>query len=388
MIRAFGQSYNMKGCTVFASDNLQSNDNLTPRPAINRLVPYSPGKPIEEVKREFGLTDVIKMASNENPLGPSPRAVSAIQEAALRMNLYPDGAAHDLKVALGHRWDLPTGCIVVGNGSDELIHFVGIAYLRPGDNIVQADPTFSRYESAATLNEAECIKVPVKDMKHDLDAMADAVNERTRIVFVANPNNPTGTMNTKKEVERLIGRLPGHALLVLDEAYMEYVDDPDYPASEEYVRAGANVLVLRTFSKAYGLAGLRIGYGLAREGIVNAIEQVREPFNVNSLAQAAAIAALNDTEHIERTRAANSEGKRTLMEAFREMGLNFAPTQGNFMFVDLKRDSRAVFNALIQRGIIVRTGDIFGFPTWLRVTIGSANENSRFISALREVLAS
>jgi len=358
-----------------------------PRPAIARLVPYSPGKPIEDVKREYGLTDVIKLASNENPLGPSPKAVAAMKDALDGVNLYPDGAAVSLKQALSNYWDLPAGQFTLGNGSDEVIHCLGLAYLRPGDAIVHGDPSFSLYGAAALLNEAEAIKVPLTpDMRHDLDAMADAVDERTRMVFIANPNNPTGGMNTGREIEDLMDRLPPRVLLVLDEAYAEYVESPEYPASIEYVREGRPVIVLRTFSKIYGIAGLRVGYGMARPDIIAAVEQVREPFNVNSLAQAGALAALSDTEHLNRSRRVNAEGKRTLMAAFDRLGLPYAATEGNFILVDTKRPCREVYEALLRKGIIVRTGDIFGLPTWIRVTIGTPEENARFLQGLESIV--
>jgi histidinol-phosphate aminotransferase len=366
----------------------ETESTLAPRPAIERLTPYSPGKPIEDVKREFGLTDVIKLASNENPLGPSPKAVAAMRDALDGVNLYPDGAAQALKQALGAYWDVPTGCLTLGNGSDEVIHCLGLAYLRPGDTIVEGTPSFSLYTAAALLNEATSIKVPLTDdMRHDVDAMAGAVDEHTRMVFVANPNNPTGGMNTGREIEQLMDRLPSHVLLVLDEAYSEYVESPEYPASIEYVREGRPVIVLHTFSKIYGIAGLRVGYGIARPDIIHAVEQVREPFNVNSLAQAGALAALSDTAHVERSRKANAEGKRTLTAAFDRLGLPHAPTEGNFILVDVKRNCREVYDALLRAGVIVRTGDVFGLPTWLRVTIGAPEENARFIYELERILA-
>lgn len=367
----------------------ESETTPAPRPAISRLVPYSPGKPIEDVKREYGLADVIKLASNENPLGPSPRAVAAMKDTLDGVNLYPDGAALALKNALSTYWDLPAGQFTLGNGSDEVIHCLGLAYLRPGDAVVHGDPSFSLYGAAALLNEAEAVKVPLTpDMRHDVDAMADAVDERTRMVFIANPNNPTGGMNTGREIEDLMDRLPKHVLLVLDEAYAEYVESPEYPASIEYVREGRPVIVLRTFSKIYGLAGLRVGYGMARPDIIRAVEQVREPFNVNSLAQAGALAALGDTDHLDRSRRTNSEGKRTLTAAFDRMGLPHAPTEGNFILVDVKRNCRDVYEGLLRKGVIVRTGDIFGLPTWIRVTIGTPDENARFLRELEALLAS
>ncbi|MDH7481497.1 MAG: histidinol-phosphate transaminase [Armatimonadota bacterium] len=353
---------------------------------IQRLKPYSPGKPIEEVEREYGITDIIKLASNENPLGPSPKAVEAMKKAVENVALYPDGSCFSLKKALAKHWGVSEDEVLPGNGSDELIHYIGVTFLSPGDEVIQADPSFVRYESAAILNNCECIMVPLKNFTHDLDAMGDRITERTRLIFVANPNNPTGTAVTHKDAERLISRLPKRVIAVFDEAYYEYVESPEFPRMLEFVKAGANVIVLRTFSKIYGLAGLRVGYAIARPEIIQCLNQVREPFNVNSVAQIGAIASLSDPEQVERSRRCNSEGKRYLYREFEEMGLPYTPTEANFVWVDLKRDSRQVFTELLKRGVIVRTGDIFGYPTYIRVTIGTESENKRFIETLRTVL--
>ncbi|HHX40671.1 MAG TPA: histidinol-phosphate transaminase, partial [Armatimonadetes bacterium] len=270
------------------------------RSNIHDLVPYVPGKPIEEVEREYGITDIIKLASNENPYGPSPRVVEAMKEALESIRLYPDGSCFSLTQRLSQHLDLPADHIVVGNGSDEIIHYLGIAYLEPGDEVVQAHPSFVRYEAAATLNGCQCIQVPLKDYTHDLDAMADAVTPRTKLLFITNPNNPTGTIVTRSAVDRLLDRLPERVLVVMDEAYYEYVEDPEYPDSVAYIREGRNVISLRTFSKIFALAGLRVGYGIARPEIIWAIHQVREPFNVNSIAQVGAIASLDDPDQVER----------------------------------------------------------------------------------------
>jgi histidinol-phosphate aminotransferase len=278
-------------------------------PHVQRLKPYVPGKPIEEVEREYGLTDILKLASNENPLGPSPRALEAVRAALSGLALYPDGSCYALVRALARHWEVRPENLAVGNGSDEIIHYLGVAFLRPGDEVLTGDPSFVRYEAAAVLNEAEYVAVPLREHRFDLEAMAERLSARTRIVFIANPNNPTGTMVSKAEVERFLDHCPEQALVVLDEAYYEYVDDPAYPQSLDYVREGRNVVVLRTFSKIYALAGLRVGYGIARPEIIQALHQVREPFNVNSLAQAAAIASLEDPEQVLRSRRANLEGR-------------------------------------------------------------------------------
>ena len=351
---------------------------------VQRLRPYIPGKPIEEVERELGITNIVKLASNENPLGPSPLALDAIQGALKSLALYPDGACYSLIQALARHWDVAPENLICGNGSDEIIHYLGLAFLRPGDELLTGDPSFVRYESAAVLNQAEFIATPLCDQYFDLDAMAERLNDRTRMVFIANPNNPTGTMVGRKAVERFIERCPEHTIVVMDEAYYEYVDDPDYPSSWDYVRAGRNVVILRTFSKIYALAALRVGYGMARPEIIRALNQVREPFNVNTLAQAAAVASLQDPNQVPRSREVNSQGKEYLYAAFQRLGLPYVETQANFVLVDMKQPSRPVADALERRGVIVRV--LGGLPNYLRVTIGRPQDNERFVGALEAVL--
>jgi histidinol-phosphate aminotransferase len=354
---------------------------------ILRLKPYVPGKPIEEAQREYGLTDFCKLASNENALGPSPLALAAIRDAAVNVGLYPDAACYQLTRDLAAHWGVEPENLIIGNGSDEIIQFLGLAFVQPGDEVLTARPSFVRYEAAAVLNGGIPVEVPLRNHRFDLEAMAERLSDRTRVIFIANPNNPTGTMVTRAEVERFLDRVPEQAIVAMDEAYFEYVDSPDFPDSWEYVRQGRNVFVLRTFSKIYGLAGLRVGYGMARPELIRYLHQVREPFNVNSLAQAAACASLRDPDQVERSRRMNREGKAMLEAAFDAMGLPYAPTEANFILVDVKRDSRDIYEALLRRGVIVRTGDVFGLPTHLRVTIGTAAQNERFLQALRAVLA-
>jgi len=356
---------------------------------ITHLVPYVPGKPVAEVERELGITNIIKLASNENSLGPSPRAIEAVQALASKMHVYPDAGAADLKNALAKHLGVSPDMLVIGNGSDEIIHLLGITLLAPCDEIIQADPSFVRYESAGILNEAVCHLVPLtEDFRHDLDAMAALVNPRTRLVFVCNPNNPTSTIVDQDELHRFIQRMPPHVVTVVDEAYYEYAVNADrYPDTIAYVREGRNVVVLRTFSKAYGLAGHRVGYGVMRREIADWLNRTREPFNVNYLAQVAAIAALQDSEHVQRTVEMNELGKQELYAAFATMGLTCTPTYGNFVWVDTKRNAREVYEGLLRRGVIVRVSESFRAPSHMRVTIGTPAENAQFISALRAVLA-
>lgn len=356
------------------------------RPQIMAIKPYVPGKPIEEVERELGISDVIKLASNENPLGPSPLAVEAMKNVLDKVNQYPDGNCFYLKQALAGFWSVTPAHLVVGNGSDEIIKLIAEAFLEEGDEAIMGHPSFSEYDFAVKIMGGRSVFVPLKNDTHDLEAMAQAITERTKLVFVCNPNNPTGTIVKKADVDRLLSVLPDHVIAIMDEAYYEYVADSDYPDSLEYVRANKNVIVLRTFSKIYGLAGLRIGYGVARPELVNLIMRVREPFNVNLPAQAAAIAALKDSEHVERSRRANDEGKNYLYQEFERMGLAYTPTETNFIWLVIRADCQKVFSKLLRRGVIVRTGDIFGAPDVIRVTIGTMEQNRRFIANLEEVL--
>ncbi len=354
---------------------------------ITRLRPYVPGKPIEEVQRELGLSDVIKLASNENPLGPSPLALEALLLTAAGVAFYPEGSAPALRRAVSAKMDMPENTLVFGNGSDEVLHLMALSFLQPGDEIVQGDPSFSMYEIYATQCNAVPVKVPLKNYAHDLDAMADAVTGKTRMVFVANPNNPTGTLVRQAEVERFLSRIPENILVVFDEAYDEYVTDSEKPDLRPFIREGRNVAVLHTFSKAYGLAGLRVGYGMTRPEIAEVLNRVRSPFNVNLPAQAAAAAALSDTAHVEETVALNADGLRYFYAEFEQIGLPYVPSQGNFVLVDVGRDSRDVFEQLQQKGVIIRAAYGMGLPHHIRVSTGTLPQNQRFIAALREVLA-
>lgn len=355
---------------------------------ITRLTPYRPGKPVAEVERELGITGIIKLASNENSLGPSPKALAAIHEYASKMHVYPDASSFELRNALAAHLDVAPDSIVLGNGSDDIIHLLGVTFLEPGDEVVQGYPSFVRYESAAILNNAPCHLVPLTaDWVHDLDAMAERLNENTRMVFITNPNNPTGTIVSQAALEKFIAKVPERALIVVDEAYCEYAaPSADYSDSLPYVRAGENVVALRTFSKIYGLAGLRVGYGVMRPDIANSLHQTREPFNLNLMAQLSAVAALADQEHVAKTVEMNEAGKADFYRAFEEMGLDYTPTYGNFVWFNTGRDSVAVFQALLREGVITRTGDVFGAPTYLRVTVGTQAENAKFLAALRKVL--
>jgi histidinol-phosphate aminotransferase len=356
--------------------------SLQVHPTILSLKPYSPGKPLAELERELGIREAIKLASNENPWGPSPKALQVIEGATASLHRYPDGGAHNLRQALAHKWQMSNDQVLVGNGSDEIISLLIKTFLAPGEEAVMADLTFVMYRLSVLAAHGIPVEVPLKDWTHDLPAMIDAVTDRTRLFFLCNPNNPTGTMLTAKEVDSVLARLPGHVIVVCDEAYYEYVRDAEYPDSLRYVRDGRPVVVLRTFSKIYGLAGLRVGYGITTSEIAGYVNRVRPPFNVNSLAQEAAQAALTDDEHVAKSRAMNEAGMTFLEEGLTAMGFTTIPTQANFIYFDVGMDGGQMYNALLRQGVIVR--HIRG--SMLRVTIGQPAENRRFLEAMEYVL--
>ena len=351
-------------------------------PDIAALSPYVPGKPIEELQRELGLSRVIKLASNENPLGPSPKALAVINETAATLHRYPDGGAFKLRQALAHRWKVTDEQVILGNGSDEILGLLARTFLSPGDEAVMADHTFVIYSMEVMAAHGKAVTVPLKDWRHDVAAMASAVTDRTRLVFLCNPNNPTGTMVSAEEVAWLLARIPDHVVVVFDEAYFEYVRSSEFPDSMAWIKKGRNVIVLRTFSKIYGLAGLRIGYGVTTGEIANLLNRVRPPFNANSIAQRAALAALDDDEHVARSRAVNQTGMEQITNGLRALGLAPISSEANFVYVDVGRDGRHVFEAMLRHGVIVR--HIEG--RMIRVTIGQAEENRVFLAALAQVL--
>src|SRR5512141_1920259 len=342
---------------------------------IKNISPYVPGKPIEELERELGISGSIKLASNENPLGPSSKALAAIKKALDGLNRYPDGSGFYLSQALAKKYGVDLNQIILGNGSNELIELVVRTFVQPGDEIVSADPSFVVYKMIAQAACGANVIVPCKDLCHDLDARAERITPRTRIVFIANPNNPTGTMNSKAEMDRFMDRVPDHVIVAVDEAYFEYVTHAEYPDSLDYLKDGKNVLALRTFSKIYGLAGLRIGYGITKPEIAELMNKVRQPFNTNSLAQAGALAALADRKHVEKSVAVNNEGKQFLYQSFQRLGLSYIPTETNFIMFETALDGKDLYNALLKTGVIIRPMG----PKRLRVTIGLPEENKRFV---------
>ncbi len=355
---------------------------------IEKLIPYQPGKPIEELERELGISDSIKLASNENPVGPSPAVVEAIMQNAGKVSRYPDGGCYYLKSALAGHLGVSPGEIVVGNGSNEVIELAIRAFVRTGDEVLSARGAFLVYDLATRAAGGVSRQVPLRDLTHDLEALAGAVTDRTRIIFVSNPNNPTGTVVTAGEVETFLDSVPPEVLKVFDEAYYEYVDRDDFPDAVSLISGGKheNIVVMRTFSKAYGLAGLRIGYGVADKGIIEVLNKVRQPFNVNFMAQVAAMAALQDQEHLQRVVSLCSRERERLAASLGDMGLKPVPSETNFILVQVDRDGREVYQDLLKRGVIVRAMHAYGFPDHIRVTVGTPEENDRFLQALSAVL--
>jgi histidinol-phosphate aminotransferase len=358
-----------------------------PRDFLKRISPYKPGRPVEEVARVLNLKgEIVKLASNENPLGPSPLAVRALKKGAAESNLYPDDSCFYLKRKLANRLGVAPENIFVGNGSVEILPLITMAYVGPEHSAVASRSAFIWFKIAAQIAAAEFIEAPMKDYRHDLQAMLRAIKKNTRLVYIANPNNPTGTIVTREEMEDFFKSVPENVLVVMDEAYSDYIDDPIYPESFGYLREGRNILILRTFSKVYGLAGVRLGYGVSQPEVIASLSKLRVSFNVNRLSQIAGMAALDDHEHVEKSRAANEAGKTYLYAAYRKLGLFYLPTYANFIFVDFGRDSQGVFGSLQKKGIITRTIKEYGFPNALRITIGSAAQNRRLIKALQEIL--
>ena len=367
-----------------------SSDPLSVESIANQfvcdLVAYEPGKPIEETARELGLDpdSIVKLASNENSLGPSKKAQEAMQNELNQVHIYPDGVGHKLRSALADRYDLGLENVVIGNGSNEIIELLCHSFLNPQAELIAAEHAFVVYKLMATLFGAKYVEVPDPNFIHDLDGMLAAITEDTRLVFIANPNNPTGTFVDGEALDRFIEAVPDHVVVVFDEAYFEFWHDA--PDTLKYIREGRNVVVLRTFSKAYGLAGLRVGYGLCAPGVAAILQKARQPFNVNAMAQTAALAALNDAEHVQATLAMNDAGLKFYSDAFDARGLEYVPSVANFILVKVG-DGNAVFQAMLQKGVIVRAMGGYKLPEWIRISVGTEVENKRCLEVLDEVLA-
>jgi histidinol-phosphate aminotransferase len=354
-------------------------------PVLQQLPVYQPGRPVAEVARELGLPDrrIIKLASNENPLGPSPAALAAMKRAARQAYLYPDGNAFYLKQKLAASLQVEPANLILGNGSNDIIEFLGHALMGPGDEVIVSEFCFAIYPIVARLFGANVITVPAKNHGHDLPAMGNAITARTKVLFVANPNNPTGTLAPPEEVRGLIQRTPAHVVLVMDEAYIEFLEEPLNLVP--LVCSTPNLVLMRTFSKIHGLAGLRLGYGIGHPEFIAALEKIRQPFNINSLAQAAGLAALDDLEHVRKTRENNFQGRKFMQDAFAQMGLPFVPSFANFVLVQVGQ-GQLVFEEMQKQGVITRPMGGYQLPEWIRISIGTPRENHRAVKTLKRVL--
>lgn len=353
---------------------------------ILSIKPYVPGKPIEELEREYGISGSIKLASNENPLGPSPLAVKAVERSLSRLNRYPDGSGHDLVMKLSEHQGVSPGNIVLGNGSDEIIGMLANAFLSPGDEVIIPRPSFLMYEIMARTADAKIVFVPLKSLSIDLKSIAGKISEKTRLIFLCNPNNPTGTVISGKDFDRFIKKVPKNVIVVADEAYIDFVRDENCFKSMDYINSEHHVVTLRTFSKIYGLAGLRIGYGIMPEDVSDILNRIRPPFNASIPAQAGAVAALEDKTFFRKTVSLVHDGLDYMYEALKDRGIRYFPTQANFFLIDTAKDADHVFESMLKQGIIIRSMKSYGYPEYIRVSVGLRKENIRFVKALEKVL--
>ncbi|MFB1080827.1 histidinol-phosphate transaminase [Jeotgalibacillus sp. JSM ZJ347] len=353
---------------------------------VKKLTPYKPGKTVDDVKKELGLSEIIKLASNENPFGSSQKVGEALTAHAMNYAIYPDGGGSVLRGALADFYQLPGNQFILGNGSDEIIQIISRAMLDSSKNTVMAAPTFPQYKHNAVIEGAEVIEIPLINGRHNLDEMAQAVNEDTAVVWVCSPNNPTGISISDHDLKQFLNKIPQDVVVVLDEAYFEYVTADDYYNALELIQDYPNLIVTRTFSKAYGLAGFRVGYGIAQPELIQALEPVREPFNTNSLAHLAAASAMKDQQFIQYCREQNREGIEKFEQFCTEHGLSYFPSQGNFILVHFNRDADEMFQALMQKGIIARSGQALGYPKSLRITIGTGEQVDKTLESIREII--
>jgi histidinol-phosphate aminotransferase len=359
---------------------------LSAKKSIQDIPVYQPGKSLEEVKRELGLENVIKLASNENPFGCSPKVWESLMNVKDQFHLYPEDDAPLLRQKLAESLEIDERRLVFGNGSDEVIQMIARAYLEPGTESVMAVPTFPRYETATRIEGAKQVEIPLKNGTHDLEAMLQAVTDQTRVIWVCNPNNPSGTFVDHEALNSFLDRLPDHVLVVLDEAYVEYVTDDTFPDSLSLLDYNPRIVVLRTFSKIYGLASFRAGYGIAHPDVIQQLSRVREPFNLNRLAQSATLAAVEDETFVVYCRNQNRLGLKQVMNQLDEWNISYFPSQANFLLIDTGYNADEAFQYLLKRGVIVRSGNALGFPTYLRVTIGKKEENEAFLAGLHGFL--
>lgn len=362
--------------------------NKFARCGLENVTPYSPGKPIEEVQREYGLTDIAKLASNENPMGTSPLAIRAMQAEAENVYMYPEGSSLELRQKLAAKFGVSPDLIVVTNGADHFLTMLSMAFINDGDECIMPDPSFSPYITNTIIMGGKYLEIPLKkDLSLDLEATAKAITPKTKLIYICNPNNPTGTIIGKAELEAFMAKVPDSCILVMDEAYAEFVSDPSYPQTIDYVKAGKNVILIRTFSKLYGLAGARVGYAVMPSHLMDAVNRVVMPFPVNRIAQAGALAAMDDDDFVNKTLANNKQAREYLCAEFDKMGMEYAQAHGNFIFVNVNMDSKVTFQSLLEQGMIVRPGHLWGCPTHLRVTFGTMEENQKLIKLLSKLNA-
>ena len=363
---------------------MKKGKNLV-RKGILELKPYIPGKPIEEVKRELGLGEVVKLASNETSIGPSPLAIEAIKKEVENINLYPEATSRLLREKLSYKLKIDKEMIIFGNGADDVIDLVGMAFINEGDEVITGETTFPAYKIAAKIMGGKFISVKLHDYAFNLEEIAQRINKRTKIIFICNPNNPTGTIVNEEAVDKFMKQIPDDVIVVFDEAYYDYVENKNYTSGLSYILEGKNVIILRTFSKIAGIAGVRIGCGIAKPRLIDYLRRVVNPFTTNRLAQVAALASLDDEEHRRKVLSSNQEGKKYLYRELKKLELFYVPTETNFIFIDLKEDADVIFEKLLKKGVIIRPGKIYGCPNFIRVTIGIAYENQRFIKAIRQI---
>ncbi|WP_419174190.1 histidinol-phosphate transaminase [Desulfosediminicola sp.] len=356
---------------------------------IQAIVPYPPGKPMDELEREYGVKNPIKLASNENPWGPSPKAIEALLAACSNLNRYPDGSSYYLVEAIAKNQKVRPAEVVVGNGSNELIEFLVKAFVMPGDEVITSHPSFLMYQKFVQVRGGENIVIDLKGLHHDLEGIQAAITPKTRLVFLDNPNNPTGTYLAPEVLTSFLERVPEQVIVVLDEAYVDFMDDelrPDFHALLERDEAKCPVVFLRTFSKAYGLSGLRVGFGLMNQEIAQCLHKVRQPFNLNSLGQVAAQAAIEDDDFFAATISRTRQGRQFLVDEVEKLGCSCVPSQTNFIFIDIKGEADPLYEAMLHKGVIIRSMRAYGFPTYIRITVGTVEENDRFLNTFSECL--
>jgi histidinol-phosphate aminotransferase len=356
---------------------------------IQKLSPYQPGKPIDELAREFDLNpeDIVKLASNENPLGPSAKALVAIEKELKGLTRYPDGNGFELKKALSEKLNVSIKQLTLGNGSSDILEFIVKTFVNPGDEVIVSQHAFAIYSLVTQMQNGKTVQVPAKNWGHDLQAMAEAVTDKTKIIFVTNPNNPTGTYSSKAQLDAFLSKVPSHVIVLLDEAYFEYVDKSDYPNGIDYLSAHPNLVVTRTFSKAYGLAALRVGFGVSSEELADLMNRVRPPFNVDSLALAAAVACIKDESYVRQSKELNDQGMSQLEAGFDQLNVNWIPSVGNFICFEIPGRAMSIFQGLLEKGVIIRPVANYEMPDYLRVSIGTQQENQRFLLELKGLLA-